>query len=222
MVGTRPAKTHVSDGAVGAILARARVTRGLTVDEVAAQLRIPPTQLTSLEEGDLSVFPAEVYARGAFLKYADFLGIHAESTTRAFLRALSDSREYVPLRVHTPRPWLERFLTPRWLLAGVGAFIAAAVGFYLVWQVQSFWRLPQLTLFEPTTAVVPGASVTVRGRAEADAHVTVNDEPVLLNGEDMFTTTLLLHPGINVLHVVAENAAGRQRVITQHLLMPRE
>lgn len=222
MVGTRPAKTHASHITVGALLIRAREARELSLQDVAQQLRIPRAKLAALEEGNLSVFKAEIYARGAFLKYAEFLGIRAESTTRAFLRALSDSREYVPLKVHTPRPWLEHFVTPSWILAGVVALIAVGVGTYIAWQVQSFLRVPFLSLSEPAQAIVQGSNVTVRGTAEPTSHVTVNEEAVLLNGEGMFETSLSLHPGINVMQVVAENAAGRQRIITRHLLMPRE
>lgn len=222
MVGTQPSPTRARETTVGALLIHAREARGLTLEDIAQQLRIPRAQLASLEAGDLSVFAAEVYARGAFLKYAGFLGIHAESTTRAFLRTLSDSRKYIPLKVHTPRPWLERFITPRWILAGIVALIALAVGTYIVWQVQSFLRVPALKIDEPLQAIVLGANVTVRGQAEEGSHVTVNDEAVLLTDNGLFETRLSLHPGINVLRVVAENAAGRQRIMTRHLLMPRQ
>ncbi|MEX1997432.1 MAG: helix-turn-helix domain-containing protein [Candidatus Andersenbacteria bacterium] len=220
MVGTRPAKTR-RDTTVGTILTRARHARGLSVAAVAAELNIPSKHLQSLEDGDLSVFSAEVYARGAFLKYADFLGVRAEKTQHTFLQILSGAREYVPLRVHRPQPWLVSMLTPRWILAGAIASIALVVGTYIALQVQSFLELPDLALREPVTGVSDGASLTIRGVAESHARVTVNGQPALLDTAGNFTVPLVLHPGINVVHVEAENAAGRKRIIQRDILMPR-
>lgn len=220
MVGTRPAKTR-SDTSVGRLLVEARRVRKLSLNDISRELKIPVHHLQALEEGDLSVFPAEVYARGAFVQYADFLGVRAETTQRAFLRVLSGAREYVPLRVHRPRSWLASKITPRWILAGVLLAIALVVGSYIVWQVQSFLQLPDVTLLEPTTEVMAGASATIRGVAQQSSRVTVNGEAVLLDGDGNFYTTLTLHPGINVLQIEAVNAAGRTRVIERPLLMPR-
>lgn len=220
MVGTRPAKIR-SDTTVGKILVQARRLRKLSLAEVSQELKIPVHHLQALEEGDLSVFSAEVYARGAFSQYAAFLGIHAEATQNAFLRVLSGAREYVPLRVHRPRSWLASKLSPRWVLAGALLAIAMVVGSYIAWQVQSFLRLPSVVLHEPATEIIQGATVAVRGTAEAQAQVTINGAATLLDADGNFYTTLTLHPGINVLHLEAVNAAGRTRVVERHLLMPR-
>lgn len=220
MVGTRPAKIR-ADSSVGRLLTKARRSRKLTLADISTELKIPAHQLQALEEGDLSVFPAEVYARGAFVQYADFLGIRAEATQHAFLRVLSGAREYVPLRVHRPRSWLASKITPRWILAGALAGVAMLVGSYIAWQVQSFLQLPDVTLLEPTSEVITGSSATIRGFAEANARVTINGEAILLDSDGNFYTTLTLHPGINVLQVEAVNAAGRRQVIRRQLLMPR-
>ena len=220
MVGTRPTKTR-SDTTVGRLLVQARRLRKLTLEEVSEELKIPAHHLQALEEGNLSVFSAEVYARGAFTQYANFLGVRAEATQRAFLRVLSGAREFVPLRVHRPRSWLASKISPRWILAGVLLGIAVLVGSYIVWQVQSFLRLPALTISEPISDVIPGATLVVRGVAEDQARVTINDQTALVDSDGGFYATLTLHPGINVLRVEAVNAAGRKRVVERHLLMPR-
>ncbi len=94
MVGTRPAKVR-GDATVGKILTQARLQRKVALPVASEALNIPVHHLRALEEGDLSVFSAEVYARGAFIKYAEFLGVHAEATHHAFLRVLSGARVYI-------------------------------------------------------------------------------------------------------------------------------
>jgi cytoskeletal protein RodZ len=184
-------------------------------------LRIPPTQLRSLEEGDLSVFTAEVYARGAYRKYARYLGVEAPQAHYAFMRSLAGARELVPLRVPQTSPWLQRVWTPAGviILTIVGGVLLVAS--YLAWQVQTFVRLPSLELTEPSALVLQQQSVVVRGQAEAEAEVAVNGEVVLPDSEGVFSFDLPLRAGINVVHVEATNAAGRTRVIEQRLLVPR-
>jgi hypothetical protein len=218
--GARPAKTK-SDATVGRILAAARRHRGLTLAAVAAELKIPERHLAALESGDVSIFAADVYARGAFLRYATYLGVASETTQRAFLRALSGVREHVPLRVHRPRPVLAALMTGRWVIAGVLLLIALGVGTYVAWQVESFVRLPALSLVEPTSGVAGGEAITIRGQAALDAEVQVNGEAALLDQAGTFSVPLRLHPGINVVHLEATNAAGRTATVTRTILLPR-
>lgn len=215
-VTTRP------DVTVGHILAQARLQKGFSLEHAAAELRIPVKQLKALEEGNLAVFPAEIYARGAFLKYADFLGVRAEATQRAFLRVLTGAREYVPLKVHRRKSWIAAQFTPRWVVAGVVAGIALIVGSYVAWQVALFVWLPAVALVEPSGGVVADTQMAVKGTADTEAVVKVNGEQVLLNEEGVWGAEVGLHPGINIIQVEAINAAGRVRTVQKVVLVPRE
>jgi transcriptional regulator with XRE-family HTH domain len=220
MTSTTP-KKPASEPTVGALLKAARRQRGLSLAEVATALRIPVRQLQSLEKEELSMFTAEVYARGVFRAYARYVGIAVPEVEHAFARAVASVRTLVPVKFLAPQRWLARILTPRWILAMVGMGAAGVVGGYVIWQVQSFLRLPTLILNEPTSGLITGDTVRVAGRAETSATVTINGAPVLLNENGLFELTLTLHPGINVLHVEAKNAADRRRIIARDLLVPR-
>lgn len=220
MTTTTPKKT-ASEPTVGALLKAARRQRGLSLAEVATALRIPVRQLQSLEAEELKVFTAEVYARGVFRAYARYVGIAVPEVEHAFARAVASVRTLVPVKFLAPRRWLNRILTPRWILAMAGIAAAGIVGGYVVWQVQSFLRLPTLTLSEPTNGLINGDHVRVAGRAETSATVTVNGAPVLLNADGLFELQLQLHPGVNVVQVEAKNAADRRRIIARDLLVPR-
>lgn len=220
MVGTR-SRRSAGGSSAGEALRAARRKLHLGLDEIGVTLRIPPRQLKSLEEGDLSVFAAEVYARGAYVKYARYLGVGGERTHRAFLRALSEAREQVPLKVPRAASWVARMWGPVGvavlsLLAGV-----VLVAGYLAWQVQTFVRVPYLTLSEPRAAVLEQSSVTVRGQTQPDARLSINGEAVLLKPDGAFTFSLPLRRGVNVLRVEATGASGRTNVVERRLLVPR-
>lgn len=216
---SRPTRTV--DVRLGQVLIQARVAQGITRANAAAALKIPERHLQGLEEGDLTVFRADIYARGAFTSYARYLGLHTDTTNREFLRLLSGAREYVPLKVHTPRPWLAAMLTPRIVIALVVSSIGLAISSYVGWQINSFIELPAVTLTEPTTSVITGTEVTVTGQTDPTAKVTINGEQVLTTTQGEFTATLAVQPGLNVLEVAATNAAERTRTVHRDLLVPR-
>lgn len=216
MVGTKSHKTKPAAD-LGQLLQEARQRRRLSIQDVARALNIPSRQIEALEEGDLGVFAAEIYARGACLKYTAWLGIDMAISERAIWRALSAGRERVPLTLHTSLSWFERLLHPRlvlWLIIGCAAF---GVGGYIIWQVQSFLQLPALQV-EAVPAVVSAEQLALQGTADGQAQVTVNEQPVVLETGGVWHVPLTLHPGINVVRVEAKNAAGRKSVIEKHIL----
>jgi transcriptional regulator with XRE-family HTH domain len=202
-------------------LRQRREERRLTIDDVAVALRVPPKQLRALEAGEMGVFSANIYARGAYLKYADYLGVPDRRMQVSFLRALSAASAPVPLRLHMPVSWFSSLLTPRFILSAVGALIAALVGGYIALQVGSFFRLPDLAVLEPASDLVASTEVIIQGQAELGADVYVNEEQVILGERGQFETVMFIRPGINVLRVEARNAAGRSRVVERNLLLPR-
>lgn len=218
MVGTRPKKVRPAL-ALGRSFQQARQASGLSLAAAASQLKIPISQLTALEAGDFSVFSAEVYARGACMKYAQFLHLDIVRVEPAISRELSGARQLIPLRLPLPFSWAQRLLTPRLLLMLVGAGVATLVGAYILWQVQTFFAPPRLSLQEPAGSLMVENHVNVRGQAFDASQVTINGEAVLLKDQGMFELPLDLHRGINTIQAEATNVAGRKIVIERTILV---
>ena len=217
MVGTK-SKSSFEASSVGQAFRARRLELHLSVQQVAQALGMPRFQIEALERGDFSVFAAEVYARGACGKYAKYLGVDDQISERVIWRALTQVRETVPLQLHTTLTFFQRLAHPHVFIGLAIAGVAFVVGGYIVWQVQSFFRLPDLLLAQEIPAVVHGDVLEVAGSTDPDTRVSINGESVLISPEAKFTTTLVLHPGINVVRVEAENAASRVRVLEQHVL----
>jgi cytoskeleton protein RodZ len=73
----RPMDETVTDDivTVGQRLREAREAKGLSVEDIAAQTRIPTRHLTSLEESDWDKLPAATYSIGFAKNYAGALGL---------------------------------------------------------------------------------------------------------------------------------------------------
>lgn len=69
---------------VGAMLAAARQEAGMSVNEVAAQLRLSVRQIRALEEGDAATLPDPTFVRGFIRNYAKLLGLDVETLIAAY------------------------------------------------------------------------------------------------------------------------------------------
>jgi cytoskeletal protein RodZ len=219
MVGVRSSKGEHHTG-IGKGLAKKRTAYKVSLEQISEQLHIPVVQLRALEEEDYSVFSAELYARGAYTVYAKYLGVYSAKDLRAILRALSTVRTRVPLRLLTPDRLFDRLLNPRLVIILIGLCIALIVGGYIAWQVQSFWRFPDLVITSPTQRVFDSADTTIEGKTEPDARLTINDQQVLVQSDNRFSAQLSLHIGMNVVSVEVGNAAGR--ISKKELFLLRE
>jgi cytoskeleton protein RodZ len=75
MIDTFDSDEHFS---AGQKLRKARLDRGVSLDEVARTTRITKSYLIALEEDAHEKLPSEAYARGFLRIYANFLGLPAE------------------------------------------------------------------------------------------------------------------------------------------------
>lgn len=217
MVGVRSSKGEHHTG-VGKRLFKKRTSCKVSLEQVSELLRIPIAQLRALEEEDYSVFSAELYARGAYTSYAQYLDVYSASDLRAILRALSSVRTRVPLKLLSPDRLFDRLLNPRLVIIALGLCIALSVGGYIAWQVQSFWRFPDLVIMSPSNHVIDGSEVIISGKAERDARLMINGQQVLLQQDATFSAQLSLHIGINPVRVEVSNASGRTSVKELFLL----
>ncbi|MFO1309198.1 MAG: helix-turn-helix domain-containing protein [Burkholderiales bacterium] len=67
----------------GAILARAREAAGLTLDDVAMQLKLAPRQVTAIERDDYASLPGRTFVRGFVRNYARLLKLDVDATLAA-------------------------------------------------------------------------------------------------------------------------------------------
>jgi len=83
-------ETHAPAG-VGAQLRAAREARGLTLEQVAAETRIPQRHLVAIESGDFAKLPGRTYAVGFTRTYAKMLGVDPDDAA-AMVRAELDAQ----------------------------------------------------------------------------------------------------------------------------------
>jgi cytoskeleton protein RodZ len=76
--------TTAAPSAVGALLRATRMRHGLSLNDVAASLRIRRDYLDAIEHGRAEALPAPAYAIGFVRSYASALGLDAEEVARRY------------------------------------------------------------------------------------------------------------------------------------------
>jgi cytoskeleton protein RodZ len=131
---------------VGSALRAERERRGLTIDDVAANLRIRRALIEAIEHGRYKELPGAPYAVGFIRTYSEFLELDREEMVRRFhseARGLEDRKE-----LNFPKPLPESRL-PGGVLLLMSAIIAAIA--YAFWHFQSADERTQM----PRVAALP-------------------------------------------------------------------
>lgn len=70
----------------GARLRRARLRRGIEIEDVSKVTKVNPTYLRFIEADNFDDLPARVYVRGFVAAYASFLGLAAEPVANSYMK----------------------------------------------------------------------------------------------------------------------------------------
>ena len=76
----------------GARLRRARLRRGIELDEVSRITKINTVYLSFLEEGRFGELPARVYVRGFVAAYASCIGLDPSRVAASYMKGYSAAR----------------------------------------------------------------------------------------------------------------------------------
>ncbi len=75
---------------VGPALARARLLRGLTLEEAARDTKLSVDQLTALEREDFEALPGDAFVRGALRTYAQYVGLSPDKVFQMYTRNVEE------------------------------------------------------------------------------------------------------------------------------------
>lgn len=191
-------------------LAEVRQSSGLSLAEVAGKTGIKQVFLESLEQGSFAKLPADVYVCGFLKQLSSMYNLETESLIIQFKKEKS-----IYGQMHDKKKSgagrLKNFLgqisiTPRILTVVLAVLFVAITLVYIVWQVFSINRMPDLEVFEPkANQVVKSSFVSVKGKTDPGMFVMVNGQSVFVESDGGFETQLSLTSGPKDIVVSAKN-----------------
>jgi cytoskeleton protein RodZ len=173
---------------VGERLRVAREEKGVTLEEVAKQTRIPIRHLEHIERGEWDAMPAVTYSVGFARSYANAVGLDGAAVGAEVREQLGGGGRYVasgPASYYEPADPAR--VPPRWM--AIAAIIVAVliVAAYLVWRSHAVGGGSDATDIVET-APPPAAAPAPAQRAQAPAltAAAANGPVVLTATEDVW------------------------------------
>ncbi len=198
---------------LGQKLREIRIQRGLSLDEVTRTLKIRPAFLSAIERGEYHKLPASAYARGFIANYAEYLGVSKKDALALYRREVDESKAYIVLPERFSEPAdlvLPRFKIQYTTLVVLFAFFLFAG--YITYSYKDAFTNPPLMLESSTVSATAG-TVTIRGKSNPYASVSVNKAPVYVEGDGTFIKSLSVFPGKTNITITAINRFGKSTTI---------
>jgi transcriptional regulator with XRE-family HTH domain len=217
---------QMSNMKLGTILAEARKTNRLTIEEVAKKLHVPPKLLTLVEAGDYENLPPDAFLRGILRRYATFLGLQVVEIIELYdeeskgVRKIAGKSDLLPQNRFSAKGFNWAFDTKELI-----AIVTLAAFFYLLWQVSLFLMPPAIDLYSPIsdTTITRASTFVISGRLKGAERVVINGTSVGVLRDGEFRYQLGLEKGENIIELRAENSRGKvTRVIRRILYQPEE
>lgn len=161
---------------VGPALERARLIRGLTLDEAARDTKLRVDQLIALEQEDFEALPGDVFVRGALRTYAQYVGLSPDKVLTMYGRHAEDPQAPPPPgrmgRVEQAIAATRIRDNQRLLLVAAVSILAIMLIFGLVSREHA---APEQATISPSSDPLPsvGPTIDVVFVALSDAQVTV-------------------------------------------------
>ena len=198
---------------VGQILKKARLEKGIGIEEVASATKIRLEYLQALEEDNFQKLPSVAFGRGFLKNYAEFLGLSPKPLTAIFRRDFIQEKKEEILPKSVIQPLGEGMIhwTPKLTVLLVTAIFFFGIFTYFGFQYFSLAGSPSLELISPQDGQkVSEDKIEVVGKTSPDALVMVNTNSVLVSAAGEFRYQLDLFPGENKIMIEVKNKAGKQ------------
>lgn len=167
---------------VGERLRAAREEKGLRLEDIAAQTRIPQRHLEAIERGDWDSLPAPTYTTGFAKSYASAVGLDRTEVGDQ-LRAEMGGQRFATNAIETFEPADPRRTMPKWLVIGTILLVVVLIA-VMSWLNQRSLEPDQTVATNvtnvPTEATAPPATQPAPKPVAAPA----TGQPVVLTATD--------------------------------------
>lgn len=198
---------------LGQRLREQRLEQGLSLDDVAKATKIRQSFLAAIEKGEYHKLPSSSYVQGFVANYAQFLGLPRRQTLALFRREFDEATVFAVLPERFAHPVGTIFPRMKFHEATVAISIAFLSLFgYLLFSYKDAFINPPLTVDSPKNGAVTSGEITIIGKTNPYATVTINDTPVSLENNGKFMKHLTLFTGKTTIIVKAKNRFGKETV----------
>ncbi len=205
---------------LGEYLQEVRASLHLTTAAVFEKTSIKIQYVESLESGKFFGLPADVYVYGFLKKLGQLYNLDPEVLILQYKkeRGIADQQKKTMQKQVESRArglFSGIVITPKFVsVFGGVVFVVVTVG-YIVWQVVSINKVPNLTILQPSDRqVVSSSAVLVKGMTDPGTQLFINDQSVFVQTNGEFEVQIGLGNGPKDLVFLAKNKFEKSVVKT--------
>jgi cytoskeletal protein RodZ len=205
---------------VGQRLHRERLSKKLSLEDIAKATKIKQSFLAAIEKGEYNKLPSPAYAQGFVRNYAAYLGLPKAEITALFRREFDEKKAFQVLPeslIKTKEFPLKRIKIQESLV--ILSIVLILFLSFLAFQYRYVFLAPSLNITSPKQGATTSEDVVITGKTDSSATVFVNNEPVSLNSNGEFTKRLTLFSGKSVITVKSKNRMGKETVVQREIVV---
>ncbi len=203
---------------VGQILKKTRTEKEIEIQEIARITRIQAKYIEALEKDSYIDLPSTTSTRGFIKNYGAALGLSPDTLLALFRRDFTEDKsgQIIPRGIIKPLSSSKFFWTPQHTIVTSVIVVVLFLMSYLYHEYHLLTGPPKLTieLPKPNSEVRKG-QVEIRGEADPESEVKINDEKIKLDSRGKFSYVLSLPEGENTIVFMARNSHGKTNTISR-------
>lgn len=189
---------------LGKMLSEARERLGLSVSDVASQIKFAPRQIEALEADDFKRLPETAFLRGFVRSYAKILHLDAQTMLAALPQKKTDQGGLIPDSVGDPFPDVHAVMRQNLIWLGAALLLFIIVAGFALWHfttpmeqpkaenVESPLSLPADLQISPAQ-LMPEAYIADSAVSKARPSAAVAQSPVQATGKEISRSTQRKH-----------------------------
>ena len=207
---------------VGQVLKEERERKFFSLDEIEKATKIRKELLSALEEGLYQKLPPQTFVQGFIKNYGKFLGLNTEKLLAVYRREFSEGKNPPKILESFSNPLDKRKfkITPAKALGSAILILIIIFFAYLWFQYRFLVVAPFLDVQVPIDQQsVSEAAVTVSGRTDTEAKVTINNQEIQVDSSGKFSQEIKLSDNVNSIVIVATSKSGKETKIERTVFL---
>lgn len=200
---------------VGEILKKARLRKKLTRHQLAKKTKIGAKYLKALEKNDFSALPESAFVKGFIRNYANAVDLDPERALAVFRRDYGQDvkGQVVPSSLIQAKKEKQSIWTPKTTVIAVLIVLTVAFASYFFYQYRLLAGAPPLEIESPKEEERVKATITVIGKTDPQATVTINNQQVWVNPDGSFSQSLVLSEGTRTITIHSTSRSGKSKTV---------
>lgn len=203
----------------GELLRQQRLKLKLTFTQVADLTKIQVKTLRAIEKNRFADLPGATYSQGFIKNYAAALKLDSQLILAVWRRDFNKlkPKSIMPAGLAKPLTTTSAFSLTKPIVSII--FVVLLAAGYLGWSVIKLYQPPSLIVIQPIEAATVISPMTITGKTDHDASITLNGKTISLEEDGSFNTSFELLPGTATLTLQATSRRGKTTTLVRHVII---